>query len=277
MAADGIEVNTIAFEGAMQRLKAGVRAGLIHPSFGTIPVQARLLAQRCQKLTPPDNQSQGYVTVTSDITRIYFPQSPNTYRTKSLNKIIRNDDRVAWNAAAEKFGTSHGLRGTTAIGFSPTLHRENRTRVGRVRRAKYGNIGFVTLGPEAVKVRNYIKEVKKRVGWAKGGWNAGAMLVGAGGKPPPQWVTRHGTSGGYIIDDTAGPDPSITIGNRTSWAKNSSSNAERVIRMAIAGRIRDMENYAEGKCRDAAASAMAGENILKSRGGFGGGQSQAAA
>ena len=59
MADDGIEVNTLAFEGAMQKLKSGVRQGFIDPAYGTLTVQARLLAERCQAFTPPRNVGQG--------------------------------------------------------------------------------------------------------------------------------------------------------------------------------------------------------------------------
>jgi hypothetical protein len=48
-----VTVNTVQFEAAMQRLRKGVRQGLIDPAYGTLTVQGRLLAERCQDLTPP--------------------------------------------------------------------------------------------------------------------------------------------------------------------------------------------------------------------------------
>lgn len=238
----------------MQMLREGVRAGFIDPDKGTLGVQARLLAQRCQDFTPPANLGQGTAAVVRDLSRIYFPQSENTYSSKSVRKIVRNDDRIAWNAAARNFSGSHGLRNTQAIGFTEALHQQYRDKRGRAVRAKYGNIGFVTLGPEARKARDYMKVVKTRVGWAKGGWNAGATFGGGGGTMPG-WVSRHGTARGRVTDGRTDPDPFISVANDTGWARSSRGEGERVVSKAIETRIRDMHAYAEKMCKVAAEAA----------------------
>ncbi len=254
MTADGIEVNTVAFEGAMQKLRSGVRQGFIDPNMGTLTVQARLLSERCADFTPPRNVGQGNAAVARDLTRIYFPQKESTYTSKTLRKVIRNDDRPAWNAAAKNFGSSHGLRNTVAIGFSEGLHQQNRDKRGRAYKAKYGNIGFVTLGPQAKAARDYIKTVKKHVGWAKGGWNMG--IVSFGGTVKAGWIARHSVARGKIIDGRSSDDPYIGVINNTGWAKNNNGEGDRIIRNAVNARIRDMYSYADRMMRLAAERAM---------------------
>lgn len=255
MADAGVEVNTVAFEGAMQKLRAGVRAGFIDPNYGTLTVQGRLLAERCQQFTPPRNVGQGNAAVMRDLTRIYFPLKESTFQNKSLKRIIRNDDRTAWLAASSHFGSSHGLRNTVAVGFSPALHQANRDKRGRAFKAKYGNLGMVTLGPEAQAARDYMKTIKSHVGWARGGWNRG--IISLGGTVAAQWMDRHGMARGKLIDGRQDADPYIGIVNDTGWAKANSGEGERIIRNAVNARIRDMYSYAERMCKLAAEKAMA--------------------
>lgn len=254
MAGDGIEVNTVAFEGAMQRLKAGVREGFINPQFGTLPVQARLLAERCQTFTPPRNVGQGNAAVVRDLSRIYYPVNAATFKNRSLQKIIRSDNRPAWDAAAAYFSSSHGLRNTKAIGFSESRHAQFRDKRGRAQRGKYGNYGQVTLGPEAKASRDYAKKVRARVGWARAGWNLGIQTFG--GTVAVEWVNRHGVSRGAVKDGRNDRDPYIGIVNNTGWAKYNSSEGERIIRNAVNARIRDMQSYYERMMKLAADKAQ---------------------
>jgi hypothetical protein len=249
----GITVNTVQFEAAMQRLKEGVRRGFIDPQFGLLPVQARLLAERCQTFTPPRSVGQGKAAVARDITNIYRPLSHTTFTQPSIRKIVRTDDRPAWNKVALNFRGSHNLNNTTAMGFTPEWHKRNRTRRGRGVHAKYGNLGFVTLGPEGRQVRRYISEKKKMVGWARAGWNAG--IIGFGGSVSTPWVSKHGLGQGSFENGTASPDPFVRVINSTSWAKRSNEGG-RIIRNAIQARSRDMESYYFRMMKVAAAKAM---------------------
>lgn len=245
-----VEVNTVEFETSMQILRKGVRDGFVDPTYGTLPVQGRLLAERCQDFTPPQNRAQGQAAVARDLTRIFRPLSDITFTRKSIKKIIRSDDRPAWNTAAARFSGSHGLKNTKAIGFDPSWHTANRISRGRARglsgkmgRDAKDNLGVVTLGPEGRKARAYMKEIKGHVGWARAGWNAG--IVGLGGTVRASWVSRHGNSGGFLNNGTASPDPFIHIGNTTSWAKyGSQGEGNRILANAISARARDMESYA---------------------------------
>lgn len=250
-----IEVNTVQFEAGMQRLRQGVRDGFIKPEYGLLPTHARLLAERCQTFTPPRNPGQGRAAVARDITTIYRPLSHTTFTQPSIKKIVRKDDRPAWNKVALNLRGSHNLQNTTAIGFDGgALHKRWRNKRGRTYRAKYGNIGYVTLGPEGRQVRRYIADKKKMVGWARAGWNQG--IIGFGGTVKTPWVSRHGLGQGFFVNGTTSPDPYVQVGNTTSWAKQSNEGA-RILRNAIAARSRDMESYFNRMMRLAAQKAAA--------------------
>jgi hypothetical protein len=242
-----VTVNTIQFEAAMQRLRKGVRSGLIDPMYGTLTVQGRLLAERCQSLTPPRSLAQGRKAVARDIDRAFQPLKPEDFRSPSIQRIIRKDDREAWDAAAKNFG-SRNLKDSRAIGFNPRHHINSRRSRGRVQRTQ----GVVTLGPQATRVRQYIREVQQRVGWAKGGWNRGIMALG--GRIKDAWFGRHGIARGQITDGRQAADPFIRVANDTTWGKDR-AQSERIVRAAIGMRARDMVKYLETQMRLAAVKA----------------------
>lgn len=248
-----IEVNTVAFEAGMQRLRDGVRRGIIDQQYGTLPVQARLLAERCQDFTPPRSPGQGKAAVMRDLTVIYRPLSQTTFESPSLKKIIRTDNRPAWDKAAQNFKGSHNLQNTKAVGFSSDWHARNRMSRGRGRRGKNGNLGVVTLGPEGRRARQYMAIIKKRVGWAKAGWNAG--IIGFGGSVKAPWISNKGIGGGWFQDGTASPNPFVAVGNTTSWAKYGQGEGNRILKNAISARARDMQSYFDRMMRVAAAKA----------------------
>ena len=248
-----VEVNTAEFEAALQRLRKGVSEGIIDPQYGTLPVQGRLLAERCQDFTPPRNVGQGKAAVTRDIMGIFMPLKHSTFQDKGIRKIVRTDDRPAWDKVAERFGSSHNLRNTKAIGFQPSLHAQRRNKRGNAGRIKYGNIGFVTLGPEGVKARAFLQAKKKLVGWARAGWNA--TILGLGGIVKGQLMAKHGMGHGRVINGTTAPDPFIQAINETGWAKHR-NEGDRIVRNAVQARARDMQSYFERMMKIAAAKAM---------------------
>lgn len=249
-----VEVNTVAFTAAMMRLKEGVRLGIVAPQYGTLPVQARLLAERCQELTPPRNVGQGKAAVMRDLTVIYRPLNQSTFTDKGIKKIIREDNRPAWDKVALNFRGSHNLQNTKAIGFNSDWHERNRMSRGRGRRGKGGNLGVVTLGPEGRRARQYMDIIKKRVGWAKAGWNAG--IIGFGGSVKAPWIENKGVGGGWFQDGTTAPDPFVRVGNATGWAQYGQGEGDRILSNAIRARARDMQSYFERMMRVAAAKAQ---------------------
>lgn len=248
-----LSVNTAEYEAAIQRLQRGVRDGFIDAQYGTLPVQGRLLAERCQDFTPPQNVGQGKAAVARDITRIFRPLDQKTFTDPGIKKIIRTDNRPAWERVARNMKGTHNLGNTQAMSFSTDWHKRNRQSRGRGVRAKYGNLGYVTLGGEAREVRRYIALKKKLVGWARGGWNA--TIVGLGGVVKGAWMARQGTDGGSLVKQLAGADPYIQSINSTSWAKYGQGEGNRIIRNAVSARARDMESYFERMMRLAADKA----------------------
>jgi len=234
--------NSVLYEAAMQRLRQGVKDGFIDPRYGTLAVQAELLSKRCQDFTPPRNVGQGRAAVVRDLTVIFKPISQTTFDNKGIRKIIRQDDRDGWNKAALNFGNEHQLRNTKAIGFSTAWHTQNRMSKGRGRRGKNGNIGVVTLGPEARKVRSYISEKKQLVGWARAGWNMG--IIAFGGTVSSGWISKHGMIRGAVVDGRTNASPYIRVLNDTGWAKyNAGGEGERILNNAVRSRAADMQTY----------------------------------
>lgn len=259
MAEDGatVTINTVEFEAAMQRLRSGVRAGIIDPQYGTLTVQARLLSEKCQLLTPPRNVGQGNAAVMRDLSRVYFPQSAKTYRSKSIRRIIMRDDRAAWDAAAKNFAIP--LKNTRAIDFSEGWHQQNKISRGRAsglangKRGAKANLEVVTLGPQASLARAYMQKIKARVGWAKAGWSMG--IVAFGGRVAANWVARHSIARGRVVDGRSAAEPFVQVGNDTGWAQYRGTEGERIVRNVIASRSRDMQAYFETMMRVAAQKA----------------------
>jgi hypothetical protein len=236
------KVNSVAFEAGIQRLRQGVKDGFIDPRYGTLAVQAELLSKRCQDFTPPRNLGQGNAAVARDLTVIFKPITQTTFDNKGLRKIIRTDNRPAWEQAAMKFDNSKGLQNTKAMSFSTAWHQKNRISRGRGRRGKNDNLGFVTLGPEAREARAYIKTVKKRVGWARAGWNMG--IIAFGGTVSTSWVSRHGMIRGAVVDGRSNASPYIRVLNDTGWAKyNAGGEGQRILGNAVRSRAADMQTY----------------------------------
>jgi uncharacterized protein (UPF0335 family) len=242
-------LNSVPFEAAMQRLRAGVRKGLIDPGYGTLTVQGRLLAERCQAITPPASLAQGRKAVARDINKAFQPLTVETFDSPSIRRIIRTDDRDAWRSFAQH-ATQRTIRNTEAIDFSPAHHQKQRRSRGRV----FNSGGVVTLGPQAAAVRKYIRTVQSRVGWAKAGWNI--ALLGLGGRPRDAWVARHSVNRGRFVDGRSSSDPFVQAINDTGWGRDR-NQSERIVRDAVRMRARDMQTFFNQQMRLAAAKAQA--------------------
>jgi len=258
-----VEVDSVEFESAMQRLRKAVDDGIMNPQYGLLTVQARLLAEKCQDLTPPigrqgsSTQSawqSGRTAVTRDLSVIFRPLSQKTFEDKSIRKIVRKGDNQAWNKVSPFFKGS--LRNTRAIVFDPKWHDQNRISRGRGRRGKGTppNIGVVTIGSSASLARSYMKDTRQHVGWARAGWNTG--ILNNSGEIGANWIRKHGMGRGFCHKTLNGDNPFVWVGNTTKWAQyGSQGEGNRILRNAIAFRARDMEKHVNTMARIAAESA----------------------
>jgi hypothetical protein len=196
-----------------------------------------LLIRKIMDFTPPfktkgapgsSDLSIGRAAVAFDIYKTMRPFNPAA-RTRSMERILERKDVQAFNALAAR-SKSAQMQGLTAVEFSPTRHLQQRDGRGRVRGRDRRK---VVLGSDVGLLKNYVKKVQDRVGYAKSGWLAALLLTGG---TAPGYVLKQGTGGGEVIDDHASEDPSITAINRTPWAIRK-DEGERILADAKASRI----------------------------------------
>lgn len=197
-----------------------------------------LLMRKVMDFTPPfktksrpgpSDFSVGRKATAFDIYKTMRPFNP-VAKTKALEKILETRDIAGYNALALK-SQSTFMMGTTAIAFSPVVHKSQRNARGRVPGRSREK---VVLGSDVALLNKYVKEEQANVGIAKSGWWPALALVGG---DAPNYVTRHGFKFGEVIDDHADEDnPSITAINRTPWAVRK-DEGDRILADAKASRV----------------------------------------
>ncbi|MBK8037693.1 MAG: hypothetical protein IPK22_11240 [Verrucomicrobiaceae bacterium] len=98
--------------------------------------------------------------------------------------------------------------------LDPELHQRSRTSSrGRVSRHRPA-----AIIPEAKQIRQYIKVVQQRVGFAKAGWITAGSQLGNIAKVPA-WITRHkGNAPGHADDQSKRkPDPFCVLTNDVDY------------------------------------------------------------
>lgn len=97
--------------------------------------------------------------------------------------------------------------------IDPKIHKARWNSRGRVR----GNAPSLIV-PNAKDIRDYIKVVKKRVGYAKAGWITAGSRVGSITRVPA-WITRHRGAAPGTADDRSHDktNPHITLTNRVPY------------------------------------------------------------
>jgi hypothetical protein len=220
-----------SFALGMMNLRQGVRRGLIDPQLGTLPVQARLLTERCMAMTAPGTAAQGKKRVALDVAKIFHPVDPTELRDNRLAGLVRRSDKAGWQAFSDRV-KSGPLAGTVAVTPTHALHAANRDRRGRGKRTN-----FVTLWKQRGDLKRLTKSLQDRVGWARAGWlRAYAAL---GGTRVGSWVARHGNAPGMYVNGTSNPRAFIEVRNMTKWSRRGGD----VVAKALAFRARDMNRY----------------------------------
>jgi hypothetical protein len=132
----------------------------------------------------------------------------------------------------------------------------------RIRRAQ----NPLSIVPNAAPLKNYIKEVQKRVGIAKSGWAACAIALGgtrgrsgAEGNEQqsvPAWVKRHagGKGGGTVIDRSMSlGDAFVDMINHVPWIANCLNAGQQQ-------RALDIQRFKMEKAIESALNYEAGAN-----------------
>jgi len=181
--------------------------------------EIRFLLEYAMRFTPPKNLAQGRAAVKRDILRTMRAILPDEFTSNpKLKRIVQRRDIIGYNAAAVHFlGT---LRNTRAVEFEARIHTAQRDRRMRVRpNAMNGRTVLLGRQQQGLLSR-YIRKIQEHVGIAKDGW--WPALKAVGGKAP-NYVTRHGTTAGEVVDElgfmaaAATPFPKITVINKTGW------------------------------------------------------------
>lgn len=185
------------------------------------------------KSTPPNNRQQGEGALVRDIHRSVFPLRADGFRDVKVRKrvsvAVRAEDVVGLQAmvTAGVFGAQRINVRVLPAGNEYTAHQQSRSSRGRVR---LKTPRFAVPGNAYLK--KYIKEAKRAVGQAKGGW--AASLEALGGRAP-YWVARHQRAGTCIDNLKQGQaELSFSMINRSKWSGD--GEAERITSAVVGNR-----------------------------------------
>jgi hypothetical protein len=195
--------------------------------------------------------SVGRKAVAFDIYKTMRPFDPKDIHSASMRRIVEEKDLAAFNIVAAR-SQNPLMRGLFAIPFDPSEHLRQRNARGRVLGRDRRR---VVLGDDAERLKVYVTSIQSRVGFAKSGWLKALLLTGG---DAPNYVSRHGTGGGDVIDDHADEEnPSITAINRTPWAIRK-DEGERILADARASRMESIITKTKQAVLRAADEASAG-------------------
>jgi hypothetical protein len=233
---------------AMERLRKAATAGIVDPKLGTLPVQSRLLAERCLAMTPPRNKKQGEAAVARDITSVVRGREPGYL--EAVERIAGTSSVVRQHLTT-KDGRTY-LIDVDQIDRDGSMirrwHQKQRRARGRVPRGTSKNNDTIigrwqardTLWAPAEMVRAYIAKRQQGVGLARAGWVK--PILALGGVRVPDWVKRQGMRYSGYVDGLRQKRPFIQANNNTRWGQYR-AQAEKVVRDAIRARVRDMERF----------------------------------
>jgi hypothetical protein len=179
--------------------------------------ETRLLIQQAIKLTLPvasarsngsaandsTNKKQGLTAVARDIGRAMFVPKETAWKSKSIKKMIRDEDGDAF---ANFISRVPKMKAWKVEAFSKDLHQSKRDSRGRIQHQKKV---FVMQHNAVMK---YIKETQKHVGHLRSAWLGSAARAGIQGVKATAWVRKNSNSGNIGINRLTGSTPSVVIG-----------------------------------------------------------------
>lgn len=241
-----LEVATADFAKALNAFAEKMQRDL----GGVVKDEARLLAERLRRLTPPSTQAQGKKRVETDIRRTFqqndWFESTFQFRNPKLQArvvdAVREQDAQALETV---FNRSAQLRRMQVEDFNPQTHEQGRDSRGRVRYKSPVSFPVRTQG----EVEAHIKRKQAAVGSVKGGW--GRCVAQLGGKTP-SWLNRGSGSVRDNSSDKGSPNVVLTNSAPTAAALMARTGA---VERALAGRAREMAKKADKAIADAAKFA----------------------
>lgn len=247
------------------RFEKAIRATLAD-SKRAVPVvmrqQAKLFVRDVVRITPPSHVNErlaaatdttghvvgaaakkwGEATIRGDLSRIV-----QVLPGRQLARLL---DRPSWEADFAHEGASvigpiqhKVLQSTDELRKWHQSHRNKRGRVPKVnKRATTGirarDLQFLDQAYVSPSVyKDYLKSVLARVGLLASGWCAAAARLGLA---LPAWITRHGSSRGFIVERIGAYSISITIANRVPFA-GEVYGIERRMQSALDNRAKQLE------------------------------------
>lgn len=257
-----LEYNPGDWDRAFLAIRNAARRGLVDRKFGTLPVQARLLAEHCIKLTPPKNREIGRSCIRADIFKVISPLFEADFDQPGVKALVARGDPAAWNKASQAF--KGRLRGTQAgVTYTPAMHKPHRRKDGRVwaRRPTYVLLMAGAIGDGGKKRKSAVQTSVERTakfqfekqGRGKAGWLATINRYGGGGFP--QWITRHGYAygsvqefgkwtadgGASLLSSLTGNEPGVRCSNNTAWG--GTANSARTVSDSIRARTHAMGTF----------------------------------
>ena len=212
-----IKIESRQFEAALRQL-----AATTGKSFRQVVDQnARLIAVNLAFQTQPFGNSiasrkQGEAAIMRDIGKVYRPankvfdelKGQSEDQAKGFYKAIKTGKF----ALAEDILRRSGIRDRNAeVGeFDAQWHQKSKNRRGRVARNR-----TALITPDGKAIKDYAKEVQKRVGYAKAGWIAAGEQIGKLSRVP-KWL-RKNASNGTGTRKGGESNPSVSLNNVTQY------------------------------------------------------------
>ncbi len=258
-----VQLDTAAWERAI--IQAAAALGRDFPDV--LQEEADLLMRDIIRKTPPKTKSQGLRRVENDIKFTvvavhakFLAMLANRFGTGPYSGTINlGKGRVVPLEYAKILTTVNQVR---------AWHESKRHRVtGRTKKLSSGQSldnPRKAFAPKTV-VADYIRQVKRNVGAAKGGW-ASAQLAVSRGRALPSWITDKRRQGSHV--KSFAPKMShrqtfIAI-NSSPWAKRP-GEGPRIVKASLANRVRQIPVKLERQLKlrySAAGFLVRGSNIL---------------
>ena len=220
-----LKINDDKFSAAMQRFVSEL--GMSAPEV--FKTQMRLFLKDLQENTWPKSAPQGKARLVADINKAVAPLSGSWTglkdgRLKTRLRQVTSGSKKDLTALRAILSNMGGRFASARVEeFSPSLHTNQRDpRTGRVKARSR------VYTPDTAAYRHYVNLMKGFVGWARGGWNAGAKHLGEARAVWYSHFTRGGTSSG---NPGTRFDPNIRMENRAVKIPGYGRTVEFVLRL----------------------------------------------